>query len=175
MAALIKERCIVIDNWRQLDAEPWLQVGADRLLKDFPENADLLVPLRLWELRRTELLERRGRVGILLDAWDEIEPLAQDLRHFALIAIRVAQLADGRAYSLASLLRDRHGYRGELRATGAVLRDNLDFLALCGFDAFLLREYQDAKEALSAFGDFSDAYQASIGQPTPLFRRRLVA
>lgn len=175
MATLIKERRIVSDNWRQLDAEPWLQVGEDGLVPDFPEDADLLVPPRLWELRRAELLARCGRVGVLLDAWDEIEPLTRDLGHFALIAIRIPQLADGRAYSLARLLRERHYYRGELRATGAVLRDNLDLLARCGFDAFLLREDQDAEEALSAFDDFSEAYQTTVRQPAPLFRRRLAA
>jgi uncharacterized protein (DUF934 family) len=70
------------------------------------------------------------------------------------------------------LLRERHGYKGELRAIGEVVRDHLFFMASCGFDAFLLRADQDPQAALSAFGDFSDAYQASVERPLPLFRRR---
>jgi uncharacterized protein (DUF934 family) len=42
----------------------------------------------------------------------------------------------------------------------------------CGFDAYLLREGEDPREALTAFADFSDAYQASVARPVPLFRRR---
>jgi uncharacterized protein (DUF934 family) len=175
MATLIKERRIASDNWQLLDAESWLPAGDNGPLPVFQENADLLLPLRLWESRRAELLARRGRIGVLLEAWDEIAPLAKDLSHFALIAVRIAQLGDGRAYSLARLLRERHGYRGELRATGAVLRDNLDLLARCGFDSFLLREDQGVDAALAAFDDFSEAYQSTVMQPVPLFRRRLAA
>ena len=63
--------------------------------------------------------------------------------------------ADGRGYSLARLLRTRHGYTGELRAVGDVLRDQLYFLQGCGFDAFQLRADQCPEEALAAFQDYS--------------------
>src|SRR2546427_5870186 len=59
-----------------------------------------------------------------------------------------------------------------LRAVGQVGRDHLFYLESCGFDAFLLRDGEDPEEALAAFNDFSESYQASVERPLPLFRRR---
>ena len=97
------------------------------------------------------------------------------MQHFALIALEFPKFRDGRAYSYARLLRERYGFKGELRAIGDVLHDHLFFMAQCGFDAFALREDQDAQEALSVFGTFSDGYQTSVLRPVPLFRRRFGA
>jgi uncharacterized protein (DUF934 family) len=80
---------------------------------------------------------------------------------------------DGRGYSTARLLRERYGYRGELRAVGDVLRDQLFYLSRVGFDAFALRQDQDAEGALASLADFSESYQASVERPQPLFRRRI--
>ena len=88
------------------------------------------------------------------------------------IAVNFPKFGDGRGYSIARLLRERYGYKGELRAVGEVARDHLHAMAQCGFDAFHLRDGEDPQEALKAFGDFSEAYQASAAQPIPLFRRR---
>ena len=77
------------------------------------------------------------------------------LADIPLIAIRFPVFTDGRGYSLARLLRTRHGYTGELRAVGDVLRDQLYFLQGCGFDAFQLRADQCPEEALAAFQDYS--------------------
>ena len=89
--------------------------------------------------------------------------------------MKFPKVADGRGYSTARLLRARHGFRGELRAIGEVLRDQLPLMERCGFDAYALRADQDANDALLAFNDFSEAYQASVTQPVPLFRRRTLA
>lgn len=75
------------------------------------------------------------------------------------VEINFPKFGDGRGYSIARLLRERYGYRGELRAVGQVTRDNVQFLERCGFDAFLLRDGEDAEEALRAFGEISAAYQ----------------
>jgi uncharacterized protein (DUF934 family) len=64
-----------------------------------------------------------------------------------LIAVRFPKFGDGRGYSIARLLRERYGYRGELRAVGDVLRDQLLFMKRSGFDSFSLREDQDPDEA----------------------------
>ena len=89
------------------------------------------------------------------------------------IAINFPKFGDGRGYSIARLLRERYSYKGELRAVGEVARDHLHAMAQCGFDAFQLREGEDPQEALKAFGDFSEQYQATAAQPAPLFRRRV--
>ena len=88
------------------------------------------------------------------------------------IAVNFPKYGDGRGYSIGRLLRERYGYKGELRAVGEVVRDHLFYMESCGFDAFLLREGEDVQDALRAFGDFSEAYQSSAAQPVPLFRRR---
>jgi len=90
------------------------------------------------------------------------------------VAVHFPQFADGRGYSLGRLLRERYGWRGELRAIGDVLRDQLFYLTRCGFDAFDLREDQDLQAALSAFDDFSESYQTAVDQRQPLFRRRIL-
>jgi uncharacterized protein (DUF934 family) len=87
------------------------------------------------------------------------------------IAVHFPKFSDGRGNSIARLLRERYGYKGELRATGEVARDLLHGMAQCGFDTFELRAGEDAQEALKAFGDFSAQYQATAAQPLPPFRR----
>ena len=77
----------------------------------------------------------------------------------------LCRFSDGRGYSLArALLRERYGYRGELRAIGDVLRDQLFIISRCGFDAFCCARIR-IPQALSAFDDFSEAYQASVERP----------
>jgi uncharacterized protein (DUF934 family) len=108
----------------------------------------------------------------VLEAGDDPASLAGALDGLKTIAVRFAAFGDGRGYSIARLLRERYGYRGELRAIGEVARDHLYFMAQCGFDAFELRAGEDPRQALDAFNDFGEAYQASVARPQPLFRRR---
>jgi uncharacterized protein (DUF934 family) len=75
------------------------------------------------------------------------------------VAVNFPKFGDGRGYSTARLLRTRYGYKGELRALGQITRDHLYFMESVGFDAYELREGEDAEEALASFGDFSEAYQ----------------
>jgi uncharacterized protein (DUF934 family) len=169
MAILIKERSVVADSWRLL------RRGPDGALPEGPAQGDVIVPLALWLERRDALLAYPGRLGVWLDSNEAPEAIAPDLQRFAVIAVNFPKYADGRGYSIARLLRERHGYKGELRAVGEVARDHLFYMASCGFDAFELREGENLEEALAAFSDFSEAYQTSVRQPLPLFRRRLAA
>jgi uncharacterized protein (DUF934 family) len=88
------------------------------------------------------------------------------------VEVHFPKFGDGRGFSIARLLRERYGYTGELRAVGQITRDHLFFMESIGFDAFELREGEDPYEALAAFNDFSESYQASPARPQPLFRRR---
>ena len=87
------------------------------------------------------------------------DPAAVSLEGVTRIEVHFPKFGDGRGYSIARLLRTRHGYRGELRAVGHITRDLLFFLESCGFDAFELREGENPHEALAAFEDFSHSYQ----------------
>ncbi|MBY0267634.1 MAG: DUF934 domain-containing protein [Burkholderiales bacterium] len=167
MATLIKNAKIATDSWQRLD---W---AADGGLPTVPATGDVLIPLGLWRGLADELLDRNtGRIGVWLDSYEDPAAIADSLDKFALVAVHFPQFADGRGYSIARLLRERHGWKGELRAIGDVQRDQLHYLARCGFDAFELNDGIDAQSALSAFRDFSDSYQAAVDQPLPLYRRR---
>jgi uncharacterized protein (DUF934 family) len=108
-----------------------------------------------------------------LEPTDDPAAVAARLAGVARVEVHFPKFGDGRGFSIGRLLRERHGYQGELRAVGHITRDHLFFLESCGFDAFELREGEDPHAALAAFDDFSESYQASPKRPLPLFRRRL--
>lgn len=164
MQQIIKGNEVVQDSWELLPK--------DTTLDQLTNTGDIIVPLALWLEHAHALQARDGRLGIWLDADEEAENIADDLEHFAVIALNFPVFSDGRNYSNARLLRDRYAYKGELRAIGDVLRDQLFFMHRCGFDAYALREDHDAHEALASLKDFSVVYQASTDEPLPLFRRR---
>lgn len=123
-------------------------------------------------IRSRQIVDKPSPPDLVLEPADDPALLAGALAALRVIAVKFPKYGDGRGYSIARLLRERHGYQGELRAIGVVARDHLHAMAQCGFDAFELREGEDAQEALAALGDFSEAYQASAVQRVPLFRRR---
>ncbi|HRZ53302.1 MAG TPA: DUF934 domain-containing protein, partial [Candidatus Contendobacter sp.] len=147
MRSVIKNRQIVEDHWQA--------VADDAALPDGP----VIVSLARWQRERTALLARGEPVGVRLPNTANVADLAADLPVLALVALEFPRFADGRAHSQARLLRERYGYRGELRAVGDVLRDQLFFMARNGFDAFELRADRCLEDALEAFGGFSDSYQ----------------
>ena len=109
---------------------------------------------------------------VVFEPTDDLAAKAERIGALGVIAVNFPKYGDVRGYSIARLLRERYGYKGELRAVGVVARDHLQLMAQCGFDSFLLREGEDAQAALAAFDDFSESYQANAAQPVPLFRRR---
>jgi uncharacterized protein (DUF934 family) len=115
--------------------------------------------------------KEQGEV-IRLEPTDDPAAVAARLPGAARVEVNFPKFGDGRGYSIGRLLRERYGYKGELRAVGEVARDHLYYMEQCGFDAFLLRDGEDVADALAAFDDYSEAYQATVAQPVPLFRRR---
>ena len=118
------------------------------------------------------MLARIATAGVWLDSSEGPEALVGDLDALSIIAVNFPKFADGRSYSTAHLLRERYGYRGEIRAIGDVLHDQLFFMKRCGIDAYAVRADKDIEAALAGLSTFSDAYQAAVDQPQPLFRRR---
>ncbi len=153
--ALIKNKRIAPDSWQQL--EPATEGG----LPDVPLTGDWIVPFAIWNEQCSQVSQRAGRNGVLLENTDDPRALAADFDKLALIAVRFPKFTDGRGYSIARLVR-RLGWKGELRAVGDVLRDQLFYMTRCGFDAFELRADQDAQVALTAFSDFTAPYQPAI-------------
>ena len=107
-----------------------------------------------------------------MEPQDDPATVAARLPEVSRVEINFPKFGDGRGFSIARLLRERYGYKGELRAVGEVARDHLHNMEQCGFDAFLLREGEDVEDALAAFDDFSEHYQTTVAEPVPLFRRR---
>jgi uncharacterized protein (DUF934 family) len=168
MSTLLKNRQVIKDGWQIIGLPP---ESPSALPAD---GADAIVPLSLWREQRSALLVRAGRTGVWLEPPDDPAELFANAPLPELIAVRFPTFTDGRGYSIARLLRERHGFRGELRAIGDVLHDTLFDLARCGFDAFALRADQDPVVALAAFDDFSEVYQAAVDRG-PLFARRFPA
>lgn len=153
---------------REVIADTWVIVGAEEAI---PAEGDVIVPLARWLAERDSLLARTGRTGVQLDPADEPEALVEDLPRLPLVAVNFPAFTDGRGYSTARLLRQRFGFTGELRAVGDVLRDQVFYLARCGFDVLDLRADQDVAAAIGALADFSEVYQAAVDRG-PLFERR---
>ena len=151
----------------------WTLVPDAASLADVPATP-AIVPLAMW-LAARDALRLRGDVGVWLKPADDPEALAGDLLRLSLIAVDFPQFGDGRGYSTARLLREKHRFAGELRAVGEILRDQIYSLSQCGFDSFVLRPGRNVDEAIAAFADFTDNYQATVAQPLPLFRRRASA
>jgi uncharacterized protein (DUF934 family) len=160
MPQLIKGGAAIDDRWILLR-----EVAAGSALPASP----VIVPLATWLAARDEL-RARGDVGVWLAPADDPALLGIDTSTLPLIAIEFPKFADGRGYSLGRLLRERFGYKGELRAIGDIARDQLYFLRQVGFDAFTLRDGKDAQDALRSLRDFSDGYQLT-NRRTPWFRR----
>jgi uncharacterized protein (DUF934 family) len=158
---IIKQREIVEDDWQHVED------GAP-----LPEGK-VIVTLSRWKAEREALIGRRNSgLGIRLAAGDHADDIADDLDNFELVALNFPIFRDGRAYSTARLLRDRYGFKGELRATGDVLRDQIFFMHRVGFDAFEVRGDRSIEDALKAFDDFKVTYQPSADESQPLWRRR---
>lgn len=169
---LIKERRLQDDPWKLVTLIDG-QTAADVPLPWGP----LLVPVAVWHARKAELIRREQEHGHALGVWltpnEGPETIADDLADFSAIGIHFPKFVDGRGYSTARLLRERYGYRSELRAFGDVGRDQIFFLNRVGFDSFVVAEGKNPDDALAAFDDFPEAYQTAADQPEPLFRRRV--
>lgn len=153
--------------------DPW-----QRLLDDAPQRpaGPLIRSLAAWREHQDDAVLRGERFSldaICLAPDDEVEGLQAYLAVLPLIAIDFPSFRDGRGYSQAYLLRTRLGWRGELRAVGDVLRDQLSHMRQCGFDAFAVREDKSVDDALKGLAGMSVVYGRSAIEPRPLFRRRV--
>ncbi len=123
-------------------------------------TAPVILTFAAWQSERDQWLAQDRRLGVVLLPANPVEHLAPDLPRLALIAAQFSGPSEGRGYSQARALRERWKFGGELRATGYVRRDQLFFMARCGFNSFELGD-ADLETAGSALSTFSAAYQPS--------------
>ncbi|MDH3314405.1 MAG: DUF934 domain-containing protein [Gammaproteobacteria bacterium] len=167
---IIRNRTIQTDEWR---------LSPD--LSGNPETDAIASPLivsltRLLEDAET-LFDRNADIGVLLKPEDDLSEIEPYLSRLALVAIEFPQFNEGRGYSQARLLRNRYGFKGELRAVGDVSRDKLAFLERCGFNAYVLRPGESLEAALAGFSEISLCYQPAedAGDTVLALRRRRVS
>jgi uncharacterized protein (DUF934 family) len=145
---LLRNAEIVFDEWRYV-----AEAARDTA-------APLIVTLAQWQLEPDTWLARGTPLGLVLSPAHRVEQIAAELEHFSLIAAEFSGPAEGRGYTQARQLREQRKFTGELRATGYVRRDQLFFMARCGFDSFELPD-TDIEDAYAAFSTFTAAYQPS--------------
>lgn len=157
----------------EIAANPWQLVDKESEVdtSTIATSDHVLLPLAQY-LAHSEQLAGKKNIGVWLDSDESPEPLASLCQSIGLIAINFPVFSDGRGYSYARTLRDAYHYKGELRAIGDVLRDQLFFYQRCGFDSYLIRDDRDAESAADSLQDFSVCYQAGSDDVTPLIRRR---
>ncbi len=164
MPKIIVDASVVEDNW-QIIAQ------GSSLSPDELTEGNYLLPLDLWN----SLAEQNtppANLGIWLNSDQLPEQIQGDFLNVEVIAINFPVFADGRGFSIARLLRQRYDYKGQIRAIGNPIRDQLTYMRRCGFNAFDLAEHYDLEQALASLQDFSETYQTAVDQPLPLFRRR---
>ena len=130
------------------------------------------VSCQRWKADRDTLLNVGNAVGVRLTGDNSVSDIADDLPRLALVVVEFPSLADGRAFSLARLLRDRHRFTGEIRACGHFIRDQVYFLARIGVNAFEPAEGTDLEKLLPALTEFSVNYQSAADGIEPIHRKR---
>ncbi len=145
---------------RELHADSWRYLG-----EEIADGEAVVVPLAELRAARTHWWAWSGRLGVRLAPVDRVEELSEDLPRLDLIAVEFPAPGEGRGYSQGRLLRERFGFRGELRAVGAGVRqDQVFLLARCGFDAIELAAGEDPQAARRALTRYDVAYQPGAAQ-----------
>ncbi|MCF8467088.1 MAG: DUF934 domain-containing protein [Sneathiella sp.] len=162
-----------MDNYikdRKPDHDEWMPFTGLEEGSSLP-SGDIYVPLEEWLQARETLLARNGRLGVAVRNTDNLGILKDDLERLDLVVLEFPKMADGRAFSQARLLRERYGFKGEIRATGDILHDQLFYMQRCGINGFEIREDQDISSSLKAFDEMTITYQPACDEEFPIWRR----
>ena len=153
----------------KIASDEYVHVADDSAL---PETGAVLVSAARFLADPEAVLKRREKVGVIWPNNRDVEDLVPYVERLALIALVFPSFRDGRAYSQARLLRERYFFRGELRATGQVLRDQFVFMLRAGFDAFDVKKQADAEAYSQTVKRYSVFYQPTgDGRVAAPFRR----
>jgi uncharacterized protein (DUF934 family) len=159
---LVENGQVVQDRYRYIGEEETL-----------PDRLPVIVPAQRFLADVDALVRRDGSLGVIWPNDRRVAELAPWLGHLALVALQFPKFRDGRAYSQARLLRETCGFRGTLRATGDVLRDQFHFLIRAGFDSFEVKKPADARAFAEAASRYSVVYQPGADGRVPALRRRV--
>jgi uncharacterized protein (DUF934 family) len=156
--------------WKEgaFHADAWMRVVDDAALPSGP----VIVSKKRWLAEREALAGRNAPLGLHVESGETVDDIAHDLARFALVTLTFPKFSDGRAFSTARLLREKHGFRGELRAVGNVLSDQIAFMRRVGFDAFEVT-HAPTRRALSEgrVPEVTLHYQPAAGNEAPASAR----
>ncbi len=153
----------------KIASDTFVRVADDAAI---PAEGAVLVSAERFLEHAEALSQRNSPTGVIWPNNRDVDDLVPYLDRLAAIALVFPNFRDGRAYSQARLLRERHSYRGELRATGQVLRDQFVFMLRAGFNAFEVKKDNDAAAFVSTAKRYSVFYQPTgDGRVTALHRR----
>jgi uncharacterized protein (DUF934 family) len=139
---------------------------------EIPADGAILIPAARFLADAEAVLRHPGKTGVIWPNNRDVDDLVPYLERLAMVALVFPTFRDGRAYTQARLLRERYGFRGELRATGQVLRDQFVFMLRAGFDAFEVKKDSDAEAFANTTKRYSVFYQPTgDGRITALHRR----
>ena len=127
-----------------------------------PSGANPIVSFARFQKERDALLARNSPFGIRLKSSDKPEALREDVARIALVAVEFPNFRDGRGFSWARLLRTRLGFKGEIRAVGQFLYDQLGYMVRTGFDSFEVPETLREEDFARAMKEMSYFYQPSV-------------
>ena len=147
---IIKDKQRVDNTWQFIADEENLIAG------------DITVSLTRWLQDKATLIAHNGNVGLRLKADDSVADFVDDLAHIKLIELNFADFADGRFFSQAWLLRGRYDYKGEIRAIGRYLPEQVFYLSRVGVNAYASEKTADLDSVLNNLNDFTVKYQPSI-------------
>jgi uncharacterized protein (DUF934 family) len=151
--------------------------AAEDRFTDVPDDeptplGDVIVSMARFQAEGEGLLADGRAVGVRVEAGETVDALAYDLPRIAVVSLVIPKFRDGRAYSSARLLRQRYGYKGEVRAVGDVLREQALFMTRCGFDAFEPADGSAPESWAEAAGAYRHVYQRAADGRQPIYVER---
>ncbi len=135
-------------------------------------KGDVIVSLTQFQTDGEALLADGRDIGVRVEAGESVDDLAYDLPRISVVALVFPTFRDGRAFSSAALLRERYGFKGEVRAVGDVWREQARFMVRCGFDAFAPVDGSSPEAWAQAAGDFRHVYQRAADALEPIYVER---
>lgn len=161
---------------REIVEDPWMALADDQ---PAPSTGKVLVSRERWQRDREALIaaaraaDGKLELGVRIPGAEPaaVDAIAADLPHLALVAVEFKVFRDGRGFTAGRRLRERLGFRGEIRAVGWFLADQVQYLSRCGFDAFEFHPERDLETARRLLDTFSVALQPALDGTVPHWRR----
>ncbi|MFC3695211.1 DUF934 domain-containing protein [Chenggangzhangella methanolivorans] len=147
--------------WRDgaFQDDEWTRTGEDEAVGEGPA----ILPLKRFLAEREALSQRNSPLGVIVEPGEKLDELVPHLTRVTLVVLPFPKFADGRSSSTARLLRERHGFEGEVRAAGDVLIDQMPLMRRCGFDAFEISDPVTRKQLANGLWPDVPFYMQPVG------------